>query len=152
MKYILILAIQFVFVITSFNIKAQETGKASFYNKKFGGRKTQSGERLDNNKFTAAHKSLPFGTYVKVTNLKNNNWCIVKINDRGRFKKGRVIDVTQVAARELDMIRDGIAKVRIEKIPFNDTINIDTIKVIDSKPIQKQGIQIMDTLHIEIEH
>lgn len=130
---------------------AQQKGTASFYNKRFDGRRTQNGERLDNKKFTAAHKTYPFGTYVKVTNLKNDNWCIVKVNDRGRFKRGRVIDVTYAAAQELDMIRDGIANVKVEIWPPDSLNPFETIDSTQIEPIKKQGILFKDTLQMEVE-
>lgn len=88
-------------------------GYASFYADFYEGRKTANGEIFKHNKETAAHKSLPFGTKVEVTNLKNNKSVVVRINDRGPFIKGRIIDLTKTAARELDMIGDGVVKVKI---------------------------------------
>lgn len=150
MKHLIAFTTLFIFFAINTWIQAQETGKASFYNKRFNGRRTQSGERLDNNKFTAAHKTLAFGTYVKVTNIKNERWCIVKINDRGRFKKGRIIDVTQAAARELDIIKDGIAQVKIEIIPFYE-VETDSLKPSGVDTTKKQDILYKDTLLIDIE-
>jgi rare lipoprotein A len=94
-------------------------GKASYYAKFFHGRKTASGERFDTQDLTAAHKSLPFGTMVEVTNLSNRKKCIVKINDRGPFKPGRIIDLTQAAAKRLGMTIVGLANVRL-RIVGND--------------------------------
>ena len=91
-----------------------DTGTASYYNNKFQGKKTASGEKYKKNKLTAAHRTLPFNTQVKVTNLSNNKWVLVTINDRGPFKKGRIIDVSEAAAIQLDLIDQGIAKVEIE--------------------------------------
>lgn len=96
--------------------KFVQVGLASYYNNKHHGKKTASGEIYDKNKFTAAHRTLPFGTYVKVTRLDNNKSVVVKINDRGPFTKGRIIDLSYASAKELDMIRKGIAKVRIEVV------------------------------------
>lgn len=90
-----------------------ETGVASWYGKKFHGRKTASGERYNQNKMTAAHKTLPFGTRVRVKNLENGKTASVVINDRGPFTKGRVIDVSRAAARKLDLVNSGTARVRI---------------------------------------
>lgn len=89
-------------------------GKASFYHDKFDGRQTANGEIFDQNKLTAAHKTLAFGTKLKVTNLKNGKWAIVIINDRGPFVAGRIIDLSRSAAERLDMIRDGTADVECE--------------------------------------
>jgi rare lipoprotein A len=90
------------------------TGMASYYANKYNGRKTASGERYRSKKFTAAHKTLPFGTVVKVTNLKNGKSVIVKINDRGPYSKGRIIDLSKAAAKQIDMINDGVVKVKVE--------------------------------------
>ena len=95
-------------------------GKASFYGDKFQGRTTASGEVYDHNELTAAHLSLPFGTMVKVTNLSNNKTTTVRINDRGPFVEGRVIDLSKRAARQLDFIPLGIVDVRIEVVDAED--------------------------------
>jgi rare lipoprotein A len=92
---------------------ARETGFASYYAHKYHGRTTASGERFDMNAMTAAHKTLPFGTKVKVTNLDNGRSVIVRITDRGPFVKGRVIDLSLAAAKKLDMVRAGVAEVEV---------------------------------------
>lgn len=89
------------------------TGKASFYGNKFNGRKTASGERFDNSKYTAAHKKLPFGTEIVVENVSNKKRVTVRINDRGPFTKNRILDVSFQAAKELDFVRQGTATIRI---------------------------------------
>lgn len=91
-----------------------EKGDASWYGPGFNGKKTASGEIFNMNKLTAAHKKLPFGTIVRVTNLNNNKTVIVRINDRGPFTKGRVIDLSKQAALDIDMINDGVVPVKIE--------------------------------------
>jgi len=91
-----------------------EFGKASFYAHRFHGRSTASGETYDETKLTAAHRTLPFGTRVRVTNLENGRTVSLRINDRGPHRKGRVIDVSYVAAKRLGFVRDGIARVRVE--------------------------------------
>lgn len=90
------------------------TGKASFYHDKFNGRKTSNGEIFSNHKFTCAHKTLPFGTMLKVTNMSTGQSVIVKVNDRGPFVRGRVIDLSKAAARQIGMIQEGVATVRVE--------------------------------------
>ena len=90
-----------------------ETGYASFYADKFEGRKTANGEIFNQSKLTAAHKKLPFGTQVMVTNLANGRSVQVRINDRGPFVSGRIIDLTKAAAKEIDMLGAGVARVRI---------------------------------------
>ena len=93
-----------------------EEGIASYYAHEFDGRRTASGEIFDMNKLTAAHPTLPFDTVVRVTNLENGNIVTLRINDRGPFKKGRIIDVSYEAAKRLDFVRQGLATVRVEAI------------------------------------
>lgn len=93
--------------------KLEERGRASFYADAFQGRKTANGERFRQGRRTAAHKTLPFGTKVKVTNLKNGRTVTVRINDRGPFVSGRVIDLSRKAAGRLGMVNDGVAEVRL---------------------------------------
>ena len=94
----------------------RETGIASYYALKFQNRKTASGERLDNYAMTAAHKSLPFGTSVIVTNLNNGKTVKVRINDRGPFTKGRVIDLTRAAFAKIEDLDKGLAEVEIKVV------------------------------------
>lgn len=89
-------------------------GMASYYAKNFHGKKTANGEIYNRNKLTAAHRWFPFNSMIKVTNLKNNRSVIVRINDRGPFVKNRIIDLSEAAAKKLDMIHKGVAKVRID--------------------------------------
>ncbi len=91
----------------------KQTGQASYYADKFNGRKTANGEIFDQDKLTAAHKTLPFGTIVKVTNLTNNKTVIVRINDRGPFVGGRIIDLSFAAAKKIDLINAGVVKVTV---------------------------------------
>ena len=93
--------------------EVSESGVASYYAHKYHGRKTASGERFDMNDMTAAHKTLPFGTRVRVTNVSNGKSVTVRINDRGPFVKGRVIDLSLAAAKKLDMVNAGLAQVRL---------------------------------------
>lgn len=95
-----------------------QEGKASFYGKKFHKRKTASGEVYDMYDYTAAHKHLPFGTLLKITNLKNGYEVIVKINDRLPKHSKRAIDLSRGAAEQLDMVRDGLADVKILALSF----------------------------------
>ncbi len=90
-----------------------QQGGASYYADKFKGRRTASGQKFRQYKMTAAHRSLPFGTKVKVKNLRNGKTVRVTINDRGPFVKGRIIDLSKRAARRLDMVRSGTAPVKI---------------------------------------
>jgi len=91
----------------------RQRGDASWYGKKFHGKKTSSGEIYDMYAMTAAHKTLPLGTYVAVTNLDNQRRTTVRINDRGPFVRGRIIDLSYQAAREIDMLGPGTAPVEI---------------------------------------
>jgi len=91
-----------------------QTGMASWYGPKFHNKTTASGEKFDMRKLTAAHRTLPFNTIVRVENLKNGRKVDVRINDRGPFIEGRIIDLSRQAAEKLDMIRDGVVRVRIE--------------------------------------
>ncbi len=93
-----------------------EVGKASYYADKFHGRKTASGERYNKRAYTAAHRTLAFGTQVRVINPKNKRQVIVRINDRGPFVRDRIIDLSYQAAKDLDIIQDGIANVIISVI------------------------------------
>jgi len=90
--------------------------KASWYGPGFHGRKTANGEVYDQMSFTAAHKSLKFGTLLKITNLKNSNSVVVRINDRGPYIHGRDLDLSKAAALELGMVRKGVAKIKVEEI------------------------------------
>ena len=101
-----------IFAVLTLPAVAQaESGRAAYY----GGGRTASGERSGPNQLTAAHRTLPFGTRVLVTNLRNGRSVIVRINDRGPFGRGRIIDVSVAAARELDMIGSGTARVSLER-------------------------------------
>jgi rare lipoprotein A len=91
-----------------------EVGIASWYGKKFHGRLTANGERFDMRKVSAAHKTLPFGTVVRVTDLDTKRSIKVRINDRGPFVEGRIIDLSRAASKKLGMFKQGIARVRIE--------------------------------------
>jgi rare lipoprotein A len=96
--------------------KNEATGTASYYHHKFHGRKTATGEKFDINGMTAASNTMPLGTLVKVTNLKNGNSVVVKINDRMNAKNKRLIDLSYKAAKELGFINSGICKVKVEKV------------------------------------
>lgn len=93
-----------------------QKGKASFYSKKFNGRRTAYGERVSSEALEGAHRHLPLNTLVEVTNLDNQRSVIVRINDRGPFSKGRVIDLTHAAAHALGMVSKGIANVSLRVV------------------------------------
>ncbi len=94
----------------------KEVGKATYYANKYHGRKTASGERFDQTSYTAAHKTLPFGTKLRVTNVDNGESVIVRVNDRGPFKKGRVIDLSSSAFGRIAQLKTGVINVSIEEI------------------------------------
>ena len=90
--------------------------KASWYGPGFHGRQTANGEVYDQMSFTAAHKSLKFGTLLKITNQKNNKSVVIRINDRGPYIHGRDLDLSKAAALELGMVRKGVARIKVEEI------------------------------------
>ncbi len=115
----------------------KDKGHASYYASKFQGRKTANGEKYQNEELTAAHRTLPFNTMLKVTNTANGKEVVVRVNDRGPFSKHRLLDLSQAAARQLDMIRTGTAKVTIE------VIGIDRMVV---PPDEERPFMIMEPL------
>ena len=129
------------------NAQGVQTGKASFYAKKFSGRKTASGERLHHDSLTCAHRTYPFGTLLKVTNPANGKSVIVRVTDRGPYVRGRIIDLSVRAAKEIGIIAQGIATVVVERyspyiVPFKpeDVIDLPELELgtnegFDSKPI-----------------
>jgi rare lipoprotein A len=94
----------------------RESGMASYYGNEFSGRKTANGERFDQGKLTAAHRTLPFGTHVKVTNTQNGKSVVVRVNDRGPFAKGRVIDLSSSAFKSIAYLGAGVIPVHIQAI------------------------------------
>jgi rare lipoprotein A len=93
-------------------------GIASYYADDFHGKQTSNGETFDMNSLTAAHRTFPFGTKIRVTNLENAKTVIVRVNDRGPFKEGRMIDLSRGAAQALDLVRTGTARVRLEVLEW----------------------------------
>ena len=113
LRYLAIL----IALLATFSLPAvadQEEGMASHYAESPDANPTASGEPYDKNALTAAHRTLPFGTMVKVTNLENSSTVVVRINDRGPHVKTRIIDVSGAAAKKLDLVDSGTARVRIE--------------------------------------
>jgi rare lipoprotein A len=97
-------------------LAADRQGIASYYGQKFHGRKTASGERYDHSAMTAAHRTAPFGSQLRVTNLSNGRSVIVRVNDRGPWVRGRVVDVSGVAARQLGMTGRGLTRVSVSPL------------------------------------
>jgi rare lipoprotein A len=108
---------------TKVRVGEKFSGISSWYGPDFDGKATSSGEIYDMHDLTAAHKTLPMGTVVKVTNLENNRDVVVRINDRGPFVGTRIIDLSNKAAHEIDMVKKGTAKVRLEVIGFKGRQN-----------------------------
>ncbi len=106
-----------------------QVGKASWYGKQFHGKTTASGEAYDMFQFTAAHRDLPLGTWVKVTNMRNGRWIIVRVNDRGPVPTNRIIDLSYGAAEMLEFRAKGIEKVRLDLLPNQPT------EVADNRPV-----------------
>ncbi len=103
-------------IVSPVSIGHTETGIASWYGEPYHGRKTSSGEVYDMNQWTAAHRTLPFGTWVEVTNVTNLKRVSVRITDRGPFVEGRIIDLSRAAAGQIDLIRPGTARVQVKVI------------------------------------
>lgn len=122
------------------NSEFVERGVASFYGKRFHGRKTSSGETFDMNKLTAAHPTLPMDTYAQVINLDNGKAVIVKINDRGPYHGGRVIDLSYAAARKLGFTRRGTVPVEVRAIAAEQTADfVHTASLADGEPSATTG-------------
>ena len=92
------------------------TGVASYYGERFRGRRTASGQRFDPDALTAAHRTLPFGTRLRVTHVRSGRSVVVRVNDRGPHARGRVIDLSRAAARRLGIVRAGTGRVRVERL------------------------------------
>ena len=100
----------------SYSKNIERNGQASWYGSHHQGKKTANGERFNQHELTAAHRTLPFGTKVKVTNARTNKSVIVRINDRGPYAKGRIIDLSRAAAQQLNIVNSGVAPVHIQVI------------------------------------
>ncbi|MBR5675380.1 MAG: septal ring lytic transglycosylase RlpA family protein [Neisseriaceae bacterium] len=131
-----------------------QEGTASWYGGKFHGRKTASGERFNTYDLTAAHRTLPMNTLVKVTNLSNGKSVVVRINDRGPYAGKRVIDLSYSAANELGFVKRGVTKVRLERIPraepkiIEENPNPEVYTVMDSPDpaIENAVIQVIQEI------
>jgi rare lipoprotein A len=118
-----------------------QTGKASFYADQFNGRPTASGEIYKHELSTAAHRKLPFGTKVKVTNLENNKTAIVKINDRGPFIRGRIIDLSKSVAESLDILQNGVSDVQIEVLDADAQVTKAEPSMVKEIDEEEKGIE-----------
>ena len=121
-RNLLIVILSVIGFTTSFECYAQTSGKASYYSNALHGRRMSNGQPYNKNDFTCAHRTLPFGTQLKVTNTRNGNTVIVRVTDRGPFVRGRIIDLSYAAARALGTISSGIGYVRIEVMRKNTEV------------------------------
>jgi rare lipoprotein A len=140
MRYKMIFLLVLMLLGDNLSVKAQQKGKATFYTRKWEGRKTASGERLYNDSLVCAHKTHKFGTLLKVKNPANGKEVVVKVIDRGPYVKGRIIDLSIRAARELGILSQGVAVVEVSlyrkptDIPYEPEpedipeINLETTK------------------------
>lgn len=118
----------------TFTIKAQQTGLATFYGKKFNNRKTASGEIYRKDSMVCAHRTYPFGTLLRVKCITNNKEVIVRVIDRGPFRKNRIIDLSYAAAKELDIVRHGVKQVEI----YEHSDSLLVVNQLDSLKIKSQ--------------
>lgn len=130
--------IYLLFLVSISAVGQHQTGKASFYADKFEGHVTASGEKYKHGKLTAAHKTLPFGTKVKVTNLANNQSVEVVINDRGPYAEGRIIDLSKSAAEKLGFVNQGLAEVQLDVLDAGDGKSGMEIKAIDRVSVDEK--------------
>lgn len=120
------ISILFLILLTGFTflLAQKQKGKATYYSKKATGARTASGERLHHDSMTCAHRTYPFGTLLKVTNPSNKQEVIVRVTDRGPFTRGRIIDLSWGAAKELGILAAGVAMVTVERIDSADIIKV----------------------------
>lgn len=147
-----------IFVLTAFcitmNAQAEtvfQQGKASYYGKAHHGKKTASGKRFNMHAMTAAHRSLPFGTQLKVTSKDTGKSVIVTINDRGPYAGGRILDLSQEAARQLGMIKQGVGVVTLVKMNVKpDSVRRSSTERI-KEPILVASSKLPDDIHLQID-
>lgn len=121
-KIIFILAT--ILSLTTTTALAQSKGKASYYGNKFHGRRTSDGSRYHKDSLTCAHRTLPFGTLLKVRNQKNGREVVVKVTDRGPFGPGRIVDLSMAAAREIGMVQQGVVPVEVTRVGHVNESNL----------------------------
>ena len=134
MKKLIFMAI--IFNILFFISGYEETGLASWYGPNFHGKKTASGEIFNTYDYTAAHRTIPFGTYVKVVSIENGKEVIVRVNDRGPFSESRIIDLSKAAANELGFTNQGLMNVKISIHKPNNEDNFMTLEDIVGKAVK----------------
>lgn len=134
----------FLFFLVTASVAQHQTGKASFYADKFEGHLTASGEKYKHGRLTAAHKTLPFGTKLKVTNLSNNQSVEVVVNDRGPYAEGRIIDLSKSAAEKLGFVSQGLADVQLEVVDAGDGKSGMEVKAIDRVSVDEKEFYSME--------
>lgn len=135
--------------MSEINTPFTQTGHASWYGKKFHGRRTASGEPYDMFKLTAAHRTLPIPSYVRVTNLSNGKTIMARVNDRGPFGRDRIIDLSYAAAKQLDILRHGSAQVQVTLIDPSQPLEITAATAqptADMQPLPKETVQVTRTV------
>lgn len=120
-QIIFLLATLITFTATT--VWAQSTGSATYYGNNFHGRRTSDGSRYHKDSLTCAHRTLPFGTLLKVRNTKNGKEVVVKVTDRGPFRKGGIVDLSMAAAKEIGMVAQGVARVEVTEVGHSDKSN-----------------------------
>lgn len=121
-----------LFLLAISGVKAQTVGLATFYGTKFNNKRTASGEMYRKDSLVCAHRTYPFGTLLKVQNLKNDKEVIVRVIDRGPFKKGRIVDLSYAAAKAIDMISHGVTKVEVSEYK-SDKVESDKVNTLPLK-------------------
>ncbi len=137
MKKIFLTLPLFFLLSVSLSFAQVQTGKASFYADKFEGVPTASGEKYKHSKLTAAHKTLPFGTKIRVTNVANSESVEVIVNDRGPYVEGRILDLSKSAAEKLGFVNQGLAEVKIEVLDAGDGKTSDPGRTIDHVTVEE---------------
>lgn len=138
---VLVLTLLSIFVLANFDLIAKthdsKSGNATYYGNRSHGRKTSDGSRYHKDSLTCAHRTLPFGTLLKVTNKRNGKEVIVKVTDRGPFRRGAIIDLSMAAAKHIDMVKDGVCPVEIAQVgnvpltPVNDEPVLPELELLD---------------------
>jgi len=136
--------------MSEINTPFTQTGHASWYGKKFHGRRTASGEPYDMFKLTAAHRTLPIPSYVRITNLSNGKTIMARVNDRGPFGRDRIIDLSYAAAKQLDILRHGSAQVQVTLIdpsqPLESPVTTAQTNTDTQQPLPKETVQVTRTI------
>ncbi|MFT4973697.1 MAG: rare lipoprotein A, partial [Saprospiraceae bacterium] len=138
MKFFASILMLNLFFSVSLIAQQEEVGIASYYSDKFHGKPTASGELYNKNDMTGAHKTLPFGTIVKVTRMENGKSVRVKITDRGPFISGRIVEISRAAAKKIGLVKAGIAEVRLDVVKELAEPAVATAPAIVPKPVEKE--------------